>query len=159
MNAHDHNVCIVSGSNSWLVARTDRDAADEERAIASFGAVLNKWLNHASPAGLRGIFQTLHTSATGGRFVVGAARPALVTVSRERPPPPEGLIVVGKNEGSPFARRVRASRPWYLSCVFEWHGGTIFLPWLHHVTPPLGSDCSSDLELDWLLLATHEAKK
>jgi hypothetical protein len=152
-------VKINAGENSWLIARTDRDAADEAVAVASVGAALSKWLQHASPAGLRGIFQTLAASPAGGRFVIGAARPVLVTIARERPPTPEGLVVSGKLEEGMLPRRVRAVRPWYLSCVFEWHGGVTYLPWCSHVTPPLGSESANELDLDWLLLATHEVRK
>lgn len=158
MNPHDHNVRINPGKNSWLVARTDRDAADAAMAVASLAAVLSRWLNHAGPAGLRGTLQTLSASATGGRFVIGAARPVLAHVHRERPPPPEGLAVVGRNEDSPLPRRVRALRPWYLGVVFEWHGGLVKLPWPTHFMAPLGSTAFSDLELDWLLLEQHEKR-
>lgn len=158
MNPHDHNVRINPGSNSWLIARTDRDAADGGSAIASLGAVLSRWLNQAGPAGLRGVFQTLHTSSSGGRFVIGAARPVLATIWRDRPPPPDGLIIAGKHEDSPFPRRVRALRPWYLSVTFDWHGPRVQLPWPVHFAAPLGSACHSDMDLDWLLLEEHAAR-
>lgn len=159
MNPHDHNVMITSGPNSWLVARTDRDQADAETVISSLGAVLNRWLNHASPAGLRGVSQTLHASPSGGRFVIGAARPIVAMASRERPPTPLGLVVLGSSEQSPFLRRVRASRPWFLSVTFEWHGGIVYLPWPTHFASVLGAECSSDLELDWLLLEQHAEER
>ena len=159
MNPHDNNVRIVPGSNSWLVVRTDRDAADAGSAISSLGAVLSAWLNYAGPAGLRGVFQTLHTSASGGRFVVGAARPVLAQVSRDRPPVPQGLTIEARAEDSPFLRRVRALQPWYLSIVFEWHGGPVALPWPIHFAAPLGSSCHSDMDLDWLLLEQHKAAR
>lgn len=159
MNPHDHNVRIRVGQNSWLVQRTDRDAADASDAVESLGAALNRWLNQASPAGLRGVFSTLHASSTGGRFVIGAARPILCQVHRDRPPPPEGLVIDGKNEHSPLPRRVRALRPWYLSLTFDWKGGPISIPWPHHFASVLGSTCSSDLDLDWLLLESHEEPK
>lgn len=150
---------INHGGNSWLIARTDRDAADAGGAVASVGAFLSRVLNHASPAGLRGVFQTLHTSHTGGRFVIGAARPILVNASREKPAAPDGLVLAGSNASNPFPRRVRALRPWFLAVTFEWHGGVIHLPWPNHFSSVLGSECSSDTELDWLLLETHEEKR
>lgn len=156
MNPHDHNVKIRPGPNSWLVQRTDRDAADAAAAVASVCSVLSRWLCHASPAGLRGVVQSLHASSTGGRFVVGAARPVLVSVARERPPVPAGLVVAGRSDGSALVRRVRGPRPWYLSVTFEWHGGVVFLPWPTHFACVLGSDYVSDLDLDWLLLEQHE---
>ncbi len=159
MNPHDHNVTIYAGPNSWLVQRTDRDAAEAADATASIGHFLNRVLNHASPAGLRGIFQTLHTSATGGRFVVGAARPIVVVAARDRPPVPDGLEVDGKSDGSALLRRVRSLRPWFLSVTFEWHGGITRLPWPQHFAPVLGSELVSDLDLDWLLLETHRERR
>jgi hypothetical protein len=158
MNAHDHNVVIRPGSNSWLVQRTDRDAADAADAIASLGSFLNGLLNHASPAGLRGIFQMLHATATGGRFVIGAARPIVAFAIRERPPPPEGLDVEGRSDGSAIARRVRALRPWFLPMTFEWHGGKVLLPWPQHFACVRGSESVSDLDLDWLLLESHKER-
>lgn len=158
VNPHDHNVRVRPGPNSWLVQRTDRDGADASAATSSLGAFLNRVLNHASPAGLRGIFQTLHTSSTGGRFVIGAARPIVVHPSQERPPVPEGLEVDGKSDGSALLRRVRAIRPWYLAVTFEWHGGLVQLPWPQHFATVLGSENASDLDLDWLLLESHQVK-
>lgn len=159
MNPHDHNIRVLPGPNSWLVQRTDRDAAEAAEAIGSLGAFLNRVLNQASPAGLRGVFQMLHASATGGRFVIGAARPIVVAADRERPPVPVGLEVDGKSDGSALLRRVRAIRPWFLSVTFEWHGGTVQLPWPHHFASVLGSENVSDLDLDWLVLESHKARR
>ncbi len=159
MNPHDHNVVIHPGSNAWLVTRTDRDEAERSNVITSAGAILNRWLNQASPAGLRGVFQTLQASPTGGRFVIGAARPILVTATRTRPATPEGLRVVNHVQKSGFPRSVRAKEPWFLQVVFEWHGGKVELPWLQHFGPVLGSELASDTELDWLLLEQLEAVK
>jgi hypothetical protein len=152
MNPHDHNVSVRPGPNAWLLARTDRDQAERVDAVISVGTFLNRVLNNASPAGLRGVFQTLHTSATGGRFVIGAARPLLVTASRTRPDPPEGLKVLGASTDSPLLLRVRALAPWYVSALFEWHGSAVKLPWPRQFSAVLGSELSSDLDLDWLLL-------
>ena len=160
MNPHDHNVRVNPGPNSWLVQRTDRDAAEAAVAISSLGAFLNRVLNHASPAGLRGVFQMLHASATGGRFVIGAGRPILAQAVRDRPPTPEGLEVDGRSDGSALLRRVRASRAWFLPVTFEWHGGLVQLPWPQHFAPVLGADGEvSDLDLDWLLLESHRVKR
>lgn len=159
VNPHDHNVSVRPGPNAWLIARTDRDQAERIDAIVSVAAFLNRVLSNAGPAGLRGVFQTLHTSATGGRFVIGAARPILVTASRTRPEPPSGLVVNGRSDGSALIRRVRAIEPWFLSVLFEWHGAAVKLPWPHQVASVLGSELSSDLELDWLLLEELEASK
>lgn len=155
---HDHNVRIKPGSNAWLIQRTDRDEAERSQVIESAGHFLNRFLNNASPAGLRGIFQTLHVSAIGGRFVIGAARPILVTANDQRPTRPDGLRVAGSSSipgGLP--RRVRALKPWFVSVVFEWHGGEVKLPWPQHAAHVLGSELVSDLELDWLLLEQLEA--
>ena len=157
MNPHDHNVRVRPGPNSWLVQRTDRDAAEAADAITSLGSFLNRVLQLPSPAGLRGIFQCLHASATGGRFVIGAARPIVVAGGdRERPPVPEGLEVDCRSDGTALLRRVRAIRPWFLSLTFEWHGGAVQLPWPQHFATVLGSESSSDLDLDWLLLESHQ---
>ncbi len=157
MNPHDHNVTIVRGSNSWLVQRTDRDQAERSTVIESCGAFLNKILNHASPAGLRGIFQVLDVNATGGRFVIGAARPILVTANDSLPERPSGLKPSATSSDGGLPRRVRALKPWYLQVVFEWHGGTVKLPWPQHFGAVLGSELSSSSELDWLLLEQHVA--
>jgi hypothetical protein len=138
--------------NAWLVSRTDRDQAERIDAIVSVGAFLNRVLSNAGPAGLRGVFQTLHTSATGGRFVIGAARPILVTASRTRAEPPPGLRVAANCTDNALVRRVRALEPWFVSVLFEWHGSPVKLPWPHQVAHVLGSELASDLELDWLLL-------
>ncbi|MDE1994796.1 MAG: hypothetical protein KGI75_19995 [Rhizobiaceae bacterium] len=159
MNPHDHNVRVLPGPNSWLVQRTDRDQAEAAEAVSSLGAFLNRVLNQASPAGLRGVFQLLHATATGGRFVIGAARPIIVQPHRERPPLPVGLEIDGKSDGSALLRRVRAIQPWFLSVTFEWHGGTTVLPWPQHFAHVLGSENASDIELDWLLLESHKGKR
>lgn len=159
MNAHAHNVRVRPGPNSWLVQRTDRDAADAGDAIASLGSFLNRVLQFPSPAGLRGIFQVLHTSATGGRFVIGAARPIVVHPTAERPAVPEGLEVDCRSDDTSLLRRVRAIRPWFLAVTFEWHGGLVQLPWPQHFASVLGSEASSDLDLDWLLLESHKVKQ
>lgn len=157
MNPHDHNVTIHPGKNAWLVSRTDRDEAERSTVIESAGAFLNRCLNQASPAGFRGVFQVLQASGAGGRFVIGAARPIMVTATRTRPEPPEGLRVAAHSAQS-FPRSVRAKEPWFLQVVFEWHGGLVRLPWLQHFGPVLGSELASDTELDWLLLEQLEAK-
>ena len=159
MNPHDHNARVKPGPNSWLVQRTDRDAADAGEAITSLGSFMNHVLQYASSAGLRGVFQVLHTSHTGGRFVVGAARPILAQAHRDRPPVPEGLVLACSLGEAPPLRRVRALRPWYLSVTFDWHAGLAQLSWPHHFAQVLGSNDRSDLDLDWLLLETHEVRK
>ncbi|HXJ69880.1 MAG TPA: hypothetical protein VNM39_13300 [Verrucomicrobiae bacterium] len=158
MSPHNHNVKLVHGENSWLIARTDRDDAERSTVIESCGHALNRWLNNASPAGFRGVFQTLSTSPTGGRFVIGAARPILVTAARTRPAVPEGLRVASNVEKGQLPRRVAGKEPWYLSAVFTWHGPAIALPWPQHFGPVLGSELASDTELDWLLLEQWEAR-
>ncbi len=158
MNPHGHNVRIRRGPNSWLVTRTDRDAADAGDAISSLGHFLNRILNPASPAGFRGVFQEIHATATGGRFVIGAARPIIVQAERDRPSVPDGLAVDGESNGSPRPRRVRALRPWFLSMAFEWHGSDVSIAWPQHFANVLGCEHSSDLDLDWLLLESHKVK-
>lgn len=158
MNAHGHNLKIVPGKNAWLVQRTDRDDTSAAGAVASSAAVFSRWLNQASPAGLRGMSQTLQATPQGGRFVVGAARPLLVQVSDVRPvTPPEGLRISARASDGQLARAVRARRPWYLSVVFEWHGGPVSIPWPGHFGAVLGSECSSEVDLDWLVLERWEA--
>jgi hypothetical protein len=154
---HDHIVVVRPGSNSWLLARTDRDAAERSTVIESSGAFLNRVLNQASPAGLRGIFQILQVGPTGGRFVIGAARPMLVTANDQRPERPEGLARDRQSTDGLIPRRVRALKPWFLQVVFEWHGGIVKLPWPQHFGAVLGSELESDVELDWLLLESHKA--
>ncbi len=158
MNPHDHNVQILKGQNAWLVQRTDRDEAERAAVIESAGAFLNRVLNQASPAGYRGIYQVLSVSATGGRFVIGAARPLLVTANDSLPERPAGLKVGGSSDAGGLARRVRAVKPWYLQVVFEWHGGPVKLPWPQHFGAVLGSELTSDIELDWLLLEQLEVR-
>lgn len=157
MNPHAHNVTIKHGPNSWLVQRTDRDEADRAAVIESAGAFLNRVLNNASPAGYRGVFQLLSASPTGGRFVIGAARPILVTVNDSRPTRPDGLQVTGASTDGGLPRIVRARKPWFLQIIFEWHGGTVKLPWPQHFGAVLGSELASETELDWLLLESLEA--
>lgn len=159
MNPHDHNVRVNAGPNSWLVQRTDRDGAEAAEALESCGAFLNRVLNQASPAGLRGVFQLLHASATGARFVIGAARPIVAHADRERPPMPDGLEVDGRSDGSSILRRVRALRPWFVALTFDWKGGPVQLPWPQHFACVLGSENASDLDLDWLLLESHKVKR
>ncbi len=154
---HDHVVEVRPGSNSWLVVRTDRDCAERSNVIESAGAFLNRTLNQASPAGLRGIFQILQAGPTGGRFVIGAARPILVTVNAERPERPEGLARDRQSTDGGIPRRVRAGKPWFLQVVFEWHGGVVRLPWPQHFAEVLGCQLTNDTELDWLLLESHKA--
>ncbi len=156
MNAHNHNVSVRPGPNSWLVQRTDRDAAAAADALGSLGTFLNRVLQLPSPAGLRGIFQLLHVSPTGARFVIGAARPIVAVPARTKPPLPEGLTLDGRSDGSPLVRRVRAAQPWFLAVTFEWHGGAVQLPWPQHFACVLGAENESDLELDWLLLESHK---
>lgn len=156
-NPHDHNVVIRPGSNSWLIQRTDRDEAERSTVIESTGAFLNRFLQNVSAAGYRGVFQTLSVSPTGGRFVIGAARPILVTVNDARPTRPDGLQVSGASTDGHIARRVRAVKPWFVQVVFEWHSGIVKLPWPQHFGSVLGSELASYTELDWLLIESHEA--
>jgi hypothetical protein len=157
MNPHDHNVVIRKGSNAWLVQRTDRDEASSSSVIESCAHFLNRSLNQASPAGFRGVFQQIHVSSSSGRFVIGAARPILVTAHDARPTRPDGLRTLATSADGQVPRRVRAVKPWYLQIVFEWHGGEVRLPWPQHAAHVLGSELVSDLELDWLLLESLEA--
>jgi hypothetical protein len=159
MNPHEHNLKLAIGENAWLLTRTDRDEAERSTVIESAGAFLNRCLNQASPAGFRGVFQTLHTNPTGGRFVIGAARPILVTAVRTRPPTPEGLRIQNSVEKGQFARRVRAKEPWFLSVIFTWHGAATAIPWPQHFGSVLGSELASDTELDWLVLEQWAAVK
>ncbi|HEY2405592.1 MAG TPA: hypothetical protein VGI10_06305 [Polyangiaceae bacterium] len=156
MSPHDHNVKLVHGENAWLIARTDRDDAERSTVIESAGAFLNRTLNHASPAGFRGVFQILSSSPTGGRFVIGAARPILVTCTRVRPQVPERLRVASNVEKGMLPRKVAGKEPWFLSVIFTWHGGPVALPWPQHFGLVLGSELGSDTELDWLLLEQWE---
>ncbi len=152
MSPHDHNVKLAHGENAWLLARTDRDDAERSTVIESAGSFLNRCLNQASPAGYRGVFQILSTSPTGGRFVIGAARPILVTTTRTRPSVPESLRTLNTVQKGQLPKKVAGKEPWYLSVIFTWHGNAIALPWPQHFGPVLGSELASDTELDWLLL-------
>lgn len=156
MSNTDDRVLIRHGANSWLIERTDRDAADRHAVIESAGQILCHWLNLCSPLGFRGIFQVLHQSAAGARLVIGAARPLLISVSHEPQPEPDAVHADPELGSSAIERHVlEIERSWIVRADFDWQASDTKIPWPYHAAHVLGSVSLNDEELDWLLVSAR----
>lgn len=151
----DDKVTIKPGRNAWLFARTDRDAVDRSEAIQTGGALLKRVLGNASPLGSRSIFEVVQSPkgpSDVGRFVIGAARPVLVTATQDdRPFLPVGDLA-GRAEDCKAIRAIKAERPWWVSVEFDWRGPDTVIDWPHRAVNALGFETDEPLALDWLLI-------
>jgi hypothetical protein len=157
---------VVRGHNLWVLARTDRDGATAEEVRETAGAVLARKLGQASPFGTRSVFE--HLSVPGSdasRYVIGAARPVVVTASQPdtveeamRLSRPEGELL-GRHLECDVVRSVNAERPWIVVAEFDWRAPSTQIPWPRHAVNFLGFVTDDPNDLDWLLLAaTHTGK-
>lgn len=138
------------GRNVWLLQRTGRDGADRDAVVHSCGLMMAEWLRAPSPTGLRGIYQVEHSSAQGGIFNVGGARPLKVFVERGAAIElPLGAALCSK---STVTRSVCGVEPWAVLVDFQWGGLEVAIPWPFHQASVLGSRSLNDLQLDWMLV-------
>jgi len=151
----DDKVTIKAGRNAWLFARTDRDAVDRADAIQTGGALLKRVLGNASPLGSRSIFEVVQSPkgpADVGRFIIGAARPVLITATQDdRPVLPLGDLI-GRHEDCEAFRNVVAKRVWWVSVEFDWRGPDTVIDWPHRAVNVLGFESDDPLARDWLLV-------
>lgn len=150
----------------WVLARTDRDGSTHEEVLQSGGAVLTRFLGQASPLGQRTIFEVLQSpkgDEQQARFIIGAARPVLVTAKQDtrgdlfRQLTANGLLQGGRELGyhtdCAVIRTVKASQPWYVVAEFDWRAPAVRIPWPRRKVNLLGFPEDADQDLDWLLLA------
>lgn len=161
----DDRLTVVTGNNRWVVARTDRDAPTQSDVLETAGAFLSRVLGDASPTGQRTIFEHIGVPAQPAgqaRYVIGAARPVIVTAAQPRTPAgaiefsrPQGRLL-GRREDCPVIRSVQAQDPWLVTVDFDWRAPTTTIPWPRRAVNALGFPVDTDTGLDWLLLAaTH----
>jgi hypothetical protein len=162
------SVPIVPGHNSWLLARTDRDAPSHEDVIQTAGAVLHRFLGNASPVGQRGVFDVLSSPQSNpgeGRFIIGAARPAVVRAARVTDPS-LALKEMPRLLGTQLANymqcgthpTITAQLPWYVVVSFDWRGPAVRIPWPRRAVNWAGLPSHDQPHgNDWLLVAaTHQ---
>jgi hypothetical protein len=145
----------MPGRNAWLLARTDRDSVTAAEAIQTGGAVLKRFLGNASPLGSRSIFEVVQSPkgpSDVGRFVIGAARPVLVTASQGDRPFLETGDLVGRVEECAAVRSVAATNPWWVVVNFDWRGPETKIAWPHRAVNALGFESDDPFARDWLLL-------
>lgn len=157
-------VTISPGRNVWVLARTDRDAADLEDVLQTTGGVLKRFLGKASPSGTRSIFEVLQSPKDDphqARFVIGAARPVLadafqasspLAALEEQPKIPEGERTDYFAQ-CPTPRSIAAQRPWFVTVEFDWRGKTTRIDWPRRAINFLGIPHDTDHGNDWLLIA------
>lgn len=165
-NCRDDELLILRGHNRWIVARTDRDAVDQEDAQRTTGAFLSRILGPASPPGTRGIFEQLLVAGRTARFVIGAARPVLVTATQpESAEELNQIISVSPDErvialepSCPVRRSVRAQVPWIVDVEFDWRAPDTRIAWPRRSVSDAGlGDNEANTGLDFLVVAAYFA--
>lgn len=155
---------IRPGRNVWVLARTDRDAANKESVLDTAGAVLKRFLGRASPSGTRSIFEVLQSPKDDphdARFVIGAARPVLVDAVQASSPTAAlaEQPIIPRDERTdyfsecPTPRSVAAQRPWFVTVLFDWRAPTKTIAWPRRSVDFLGIPQDTDHGNDWLLLS------
>lgn len=150
---------VLYGRNRWVLARTDRDAADEQEAVETAGAYLSRVLGYASPSNTRSVFERVSVVGDVSRYVIGAACPVLISAMQ-----PSGFgelaerlqfdgRLLGLYTQCDTFRTVKAQRPWVVSVEFDWRAPDTAIPWPRRSVNSLGIPSEDgDHELDWLLL-------
>lgn len=170
MGCAQDQVTIRPGRNVWLLARTDRDAADLEGVLTTTGGVLKRFLGRASPSGTRSIFEVLQSPKDDphmARFVIGAARPVLVDAVQASSPEQaikDQPIIPSANRTDyftecPVVRTIAAQRPWFVCVEFDWRGQTTRIAWPRRAVNFLGIPFDTQHGNDWLLISAGHLGK
>lgn len=147
---------IYPGHNVWLLARTNRDAPNEQEVVESTAAFLIRALGMASPLATRSPLEVVASPGGERRYYIGAARPVEVTaVSRERLAMPSGEVVARREDcPEPYMSHVSGVDIWYVLVEFDWRSDAVDVPWPRRRVNWLGwaSDDKPEEPFDWLLL-------
>lgn len=170
MGCAEDKITIKPGRNVWLLARTDRDAADLAGVLDTTGAVLKRFLGRASPPGTRSVFEVLQSpkdTPHQARFVIGAARPVLVDAvqasSPEKALSEQPIIPSNVRTDTftdcPVVRTIAAQRPWFVCVEFDWRGQTTKIDWPRRAVNFLGMPFDTIHGNDWLLVSAGHLGK
>jgi hypothetical protein len=155
---------VPYGRNRWVLARTDRDAANVEAVVETAAAYLSRVLGYASPDNTRSLFERISVMGDDSRYVIGAACPVVISASQ-----PSGFdelaerlnlqgTLLGLYTKCHTLRTVNAQKPWIVSVEFDWRAPDTAIKWPRRSVNMLGvPSTDGDHDLDWLLLGAYHA--